>query len=48
MNMLILVYLAQLLLACYENVQETRRRNAELDKLDKEERERQEKEGVIF
>ena len=48
MNMLILVYLAQLLIACYENVRETRLRNAELDKLEKEEREKEEKGGSNF
>ena len=48
MNMLILVYLAQLLMACYDNIKETRRRNAELDKLEKEEREKEEKGGSNF
>lgn len=48
MNMLILVYLAQLLIAFYENMKEIRLRNAELDKLEKEEKEKEEKGATNF
>ncbi len=48
MNMLVLVYLAQLVIAFYENMQEIKRRNAELDKREKEEMEKEEKGGSNF
>ena len=48
MNLLILVYIAQLFIACYENLLEIEKRNEELDKLDREERDREEKEGYYY
>jgi hypothetical protein len=48
MNLLILVYIAQLFIGCYENMLEIERRNEELDKLDRAEREREEKEGYYY
>ena len=39
--MLILVYIAQLFIGCYENLLEIEKRNEELDKLDREEREKE-------
>lgn len=48
MNMLILVYLAQLFLAFYENIKAIQLRNAELDRLEKEEKEKEEKGETNF
>jgi hypothetical protein len=48
MNLLILVYIAQLFIGCYENLLEIEKRNEELDKLDREEREKEEKEGYYM
>ena len=48
MNLLILVYVAQLFLVCYENLQAIKKRNEELDRLDKEDKERREKNGEYF
>ena len=44
--MLILVYIAQLFIGCYENLLEIEKRNDELDKLDREEREKEEKDAA--
>lgn len=40
MNLLILVYVAKLFGSCYDNIKEIKKRNEELDKVDKADREK--------
>jgi len=48
MNLLILVYVVQLFYVCLDNLNAIKKRNEELDRLDKEEREKNEKDGHYF